>query len=154
MKFEKRGALNTSSSSVFIAGFKQLYQTTKLLWKENRSVLQFLVGLAFCDAANSNVLTLLPVYATSQLKLENPSLFTGIAMICCIPGALLTKTLGTKYGLRRQLGNILAGSAFTTFLLVMFVHQKSGTSGRLLLISVLYGLFIGGTYPMQKGLCE
>jgi UMF1 family MFS transporter len=153
-RFEDRKALNVTTSNVLTAGFKQLFKTTKLLWKENRSVLQYLVGLSFCDAANSNILNLLPVYAVSQLKLESPALFTGIAMIMCIPGALLTKQLAMKFGIRKQLGNIYIGNAITTILLVVFVYQKTGTTMALLGVAVLYGIFIGGVYPMQKGLCK
>ena len=72
-------------------------------------------------------------------------------MIVCIPGALLTKRLGTSYGLRRHLGNIHLSNASITVFLVLAAH-KEGQTLIVLLVSIMYGLTIGGTYPMQKGL--
>ena len=61
---------------------------------------QFLVGLAFLDAANSNIMTLLPVYAMQQLGVEDPSSLAGVVMLMCIPGAIITKKYQGKLGSR------------------------------------------------------
>jgi len=150
-RFEEREALNKTTGNVLTAGFRQLFSTVKGLWGENRYVLHYLVGLAFNDGANGNVFVLFPIYAMLQVKLENPALFTGIAMIVCIPGVILTKWLGTKLGIRRQLGNILMSNAGITIFLILTAY-KEGQTLFVLIVSIMYGLTMGGTYPMQKGL--
>ena len=150
-RIEERAALNKTSGGLITSGFSRLAKTAKLLWQENRHVLQFLVGLSFNDGGNGNVFVLFPIYAMLQVKLENPALFTGIAMIICIPGAMLTKSLASKFGIRRQLGNILLSNAGITVFLVLAAY-KEGQTLFILVVSILYGLTMGGTYPMQKGL--
>lgn len=150
-RFENRPALNKTQGSVFTSGFVSIIATVKDLWSNNRYVLQYLIGISFNDAANGNVFVLFPIYAMLQVKLEDPALFTGIAMIMCIPGALITKSLATKFGLRRQLGNILVGNAVITLLLILVFYKEGATTG-ILIVAIAYGLTIGGTYPMQKGL--
>jgi len=144
----RAAALNKTTGNIVTSGFGQLGKTTKLLWTENRQVLQYLIGLSFHDAANGNVFVLFPIYAMLQVKLANPALFTGIAMIMCIPGALLTKKIGTKIGLRKQLGNIQVANAVITIALIALFHKEGALLG-VLLVATGYGLTIGGTYPMQ-----
>ncbi|GMH63609.1 hypothetical protein TrST_g277 [Triparma strigata] len=151
VRFEERPALNKTEGSIFTAGFKQLFNTGYLLYKENTYVLQYLFGLAFCDGGNSNVFVLFPIYAMLQNGLENPAVFTGLAMIVCIPGALLTKKIATKIGIRRQLGNILFSNSVICALLAGAIYQDGNFLG-VLLVALGFGLTIGGTYPMQKGM--
>ena len=151
VRFEERPALNKTGGNIFVAGWVQLFTTAKTMYSENRYLFQYLCGLSFCDGANGNVFVLFPIYAMLQVKLENPALFTGLAMIVCIPGALLTKRVATNMGIRKQLGNILLSNAFINATLAGLIYQEGNILG-ILIVSLCFGLTIGGTYPMQKGM--
>jgi hypothetical protein len=69
-RFEERDALNKTTGPLLTSGFVRLANTAKLLWNENRHVLQFLVGLSFNDGGNGNVFVLFPIYAMLQVKLK------------------------------------------------------------------------------------
>mmetsp|Transcript_11833 Transcript_11833/g.23926 ORF Transcript_11833/g.23926 Transcript_11833/m.23926 type:complete len:498 (-) Transcript_11833:30-1523(-) len=150
-RFEERPALNKTEGNILIAGWVQLFNTAKALYSDNRYLFQYLCGLSFCDGANGNVFVLFPIYAMLQVKLENPALFTGLAMIVCIPGALLTKGVATSIGIRKQLGNILLSNALINAALAGLIYQEGNVLG-VLIVALSFGLTIGGTYPMQKGM--
>jgi hypothetical protein len=79
-------------------------------------------------------------------------LITKLTLALSIPGTLATKALATKWGIRRQLGNIHITNVLATLMLVL-VFNKEGQLLGVLIVAIFYGLSIGGTYPMQKGLC-
>jgi MFS-type transporter involved in bile tolerance (Atg22 family) len=153
LRFESRPALNKTTGSVLTSGFASLFHTASMLYKQNRAVLQFLVGLSFSDGAAGSVFVLFPIYALMQGKMEPSQVapFTGIGMIMCVPGVFLAKALGTKFGLKRQLGNIQLLNIGVTLFLVITV-TGAGKALFIALGAFGYGLASGGFYPMQKGL--
>ena len=76
----------------------QLLSTIRMLWNENRSLLQYLIGVACTDCANAGLTFLMPLYAMQQLNVENPTSLVGLTMVSSIPGALIGKNLGMKWG--------------------------------------------------------
>lgn len=113
-------------------------------------VLQYLVGLAFVNAANMSVIGLTPLYAMQQLNIENPTGVVGITIVACIPGALINNTLSKRLGMRRQLGNLISTAAATIGFLVAFVHRE-GQVLEIYACGFVCGLVLGGIYPSLKG---
>ncbi|GMH64509.1 hypothetical protein TrST_g99 [Triparma strigata] len=138
-------------SSRFFDTFSNLYKTLKDLKSSNRVLLQYLVGVSFIDSASGSIISLLPVYAMQQLNIPNPSSLVGLTMVCSIPGALLAKFLAEKRGTRFTLFTFVAGIMFGTSLLSALVYSDDAVGG-IIALCLLFGVTLGGIYPMQKSL--
>jgi hypothetical protein len=69
-RLEDRPALHEGRADLLHV-FSQMWKTIKI--PENKHVRQYLVGMAFLDAGNGNMLGLLSVYAMQQVEIDNPT---------------------------------------------------------------------------------
>ena len=76
--------------------------------------------------------------------------YGAIIMLFCIPGALGTKWMCNKVGIRRQLGIITYAHVILNLVIAAFVY-KPGMFVHLAVIAVLFGLTIGGNYRCGRG---
>lgn len=138
-------------SSRFFDTFSNLYSTLKDLKSENRTLLQYLIGVSLIDSASGAIISLLPVYAMQQLNIPNPSSLVGLTMVCSIPGALIAKSLAERKGTRFTLFVFVVGIILGTLILAGFVCREEDVGGVVGLCG-LFGVTLGGIYPMQKAL--
>jgi len=86
-------------TSVWSAGFRQLYRTSKTIMKDYKALKWFYLGVAFSDAGGGALLTIFVTYATDTLAFTSTE--SGISVVAMllggVPGAVAARVYTERF---------------------------------------------------------
>jgi MFS-type transporter involved in bile tolerance (Atg22 family) len=138
-------------SSVITEGFRKLNTTYNKLQTSNVQVIKFLTALLFFESANSNIINASTTFITQQLKIEDPSMMLLYILVVTIPGAAIGPHLKEKFGIKQALMFCITLNLIATLSHITIINSPSRAGG-IWISGTLYGVGIGMTYPLQRGL--
>eukprot|EP00520_Triparma_pacifica_P003575 CAMPEP_0118650152 /NCGR_PEP_ID=MMETSP0785-20121206/10093_1 /TAXON_ID=91992 /ORGANISM="Bolidomonas pacifica, Strain CCMP 1866" /LENGTH=512 /DNA_ID=CAMNT_0006542505 /DNA_START=101 /DNA_END=1636 /DNA_ORIENTATION=+ len=138
-----------AKATVFSAGFKKVGKTIMDLRQNNPHVLSYLRALLFFESANGSIIFASTTLITQQLKISDPSPILIVIIVITVFGAGLTPLMERKLGVKLGLIFIIGLNCLATLTSILFVNSPETADG-VWIISVLYGIGIGATYPMQR----
>jgi len=143
------------TTSLLVIGIVQLMPTLRRIRVAHPQTASFMIGLAFWEAAGSSVLPLSGNYLVATLKFtpDDVTIFSGIAIVFTVFGAMSSAVLAGRFGKKRMLMTALI-AFIVAFLLVIATAYKPSDITRILVY--VYGTLIGftlGLYiPTQRSI--
>ncbi len=147
-RLKPRPALHEGSANISNA-YKQLVKTIGGLRKTNPYVLQFLVGVAFASSAGTSAFVLLPIYMNSQLKIEDPSPLVAIVTVMCIPGALISRAICNRFGVKAGISYVFVLNSVIYAYMILFVYME-GQYLEIAISAAVVGMALGGQFFTMK----
>eukprot|EP00616_Rhizochromulina_sp_CCMP1243_P000968 CAMPEP_0118982672 /NCGR_PEP_ID=MMETSP1173-20130426/33386_1 /TAXON_ID=1034831 /ORGANISM="Rhizochromulina marina cf, Strain CCMP1243" /LENGTH=546 /DNA_ID=CAMNT_0006933183 /DNA_START=117 /DNA_END=1754 /DNA_ORIENTATION=+ len=146
--FEDRGARSAGGSTC--SGFEQLYFTARRFYHEEPSVVRWLVGYAFADAAGTGITTVAATYLIDELGFEASELaiFVIVALLASIPGYRLGAYVTNVAGTHRS--QLLAYAYWAAVCLVFpFVCYRPAHQPFAYVMGALVGVGYGWAFPIS-----
>lgn len=147
--FEDRGARQANGSS-HCSGFQQLYFTAQRFYHEEPSVVRWLIGYSFADAAGTGITTVAATYLIDELGFEASelALFVILALLASIPGYGLGKVVTRVVGAHRS--QLLAYAYWAVVCLVFpFVAYRPADQPYAYVMGALVGVGYGWAFPIS-----
>lgn len=139
--------------SLFTAGFKQNWQTTKSIWVRYRKGLKwFLLALIFAEASAAATTNVAVIYLTDVIGLSvtQIGIFFLVAVVAIVPGAKIGSmiTARTNPNLSWKLCQITL--AVATIVGALLLENMSGPKELSFLWAFAIGLILGWFYPTEN----
>jgi len=135
--------LPSNTSSVWTAGFQQIYRTSIWIAKHYRSLRWFYVGVMFTDAAQNALATIVITYLVDQLDFSTAE--SGVAILLLllgsVPGAVIARCYTSKSD--NPVQSVIASSVLMIFNTTMFVAFVDGPNNKSKILVYVLALGFG-----------